>query len=122
LSLLLVVDVVLRYRSARLGINSIAEWRGLLPFPLLALLGGIASIVAGWVAWCLVVLSVLAASETFKMPTPPDDPEKTQSINQLMSYTRNLQVSLLFVFEVVTTAVLVRTMLQLSYKLLLESF
>jgi len=60
------VDLILRWKR-KIGITDIAEWKGLISFPALAVFGGITSFVCGWLGWGLMITASLAASDGVKV-------------------------------------------------------
>jgi len=99
-SVILSVDLTIRWRGRFLPVVDIGQWRGAIPLPLVALLGGISSLTCGWVGWGLAVVAGLAAADIFKAGLPSGG---------LAGYERAIIVRTLLVFEVLVIAYCIRS-------------
>jgi hypothetical protein len=101
----LLIDSASRYRFARKsGFRGVSDWKGLLPYPAIAILGAISSIQIGWVGVALAVIAGVVSSETFKVESPPD----VRKVSHLTQHTVILQIGILFLFELLTAALCLR--------------
>lgn len=62
----LFADLIRRWRH-RSGVVSIGDMKGALPFPAIAVLGGVSSVYCGWLGWALLIVAALASGESVKI-------------------------------------------------------
>jgi len=65
--LALLFDIIKRYRSRAMGIDTIYTFRGFLNFPLLACIGFISTVFVGWSGWIFGIISAIAVTEEVKI-------------------------------------------------------
>lgn len=112
LGLLLLADVFVRYRTAhRSGFRGASDWKGLLSYPVIGIMGAICSLGIGWVGIALAVAAGVVSSETFKIESPPD--LVGVSATSVVRHTMILQIGVLFLFEMLSGALCLREIIKL---------
>jgi len=104
--MILALDLVLKWRNRHGALEDVTDWKGLIPLPALAVLGGLSSLVCGWVGWGLLITAGLASADTIKVVASPG-----------VGWERAIVIRSTMIFQAATIAMGIRAAVQLSMSL-----
>lgn len=100
---LLTLDLTLKWRNRHGALEDVTDWKGLIPLPALAVVGGLSSLVCGWVGWGLLITAGLASADTIKVIASPG-----------VGWERAIVIRSTMIFQAATIAMGIRAAVQLS--------
>lgn len=100
-AILLSIDLYYRWVHRHGALEEVIDWKGIIPLPALAVLGGFSSYACGWIGWGLLITAGMASADAIKIVASP-------SVN----WERAIVIRATLVFQAATIAMCIRSAVQ----------